>query len=92
MATLSGGKVQAGEGGIRVVEVDARGLFCPLPIVKLRLALDNLPSGDAVEILADDPGFPEDVVFWCEETGNDLLSLTPEANGVFVACVRKRLG
>ena len=83
-------KTQAGEGGIGAVRVDATGLFCPIPIVRLRLALDNVPSGDTVEILADDPGFPEDVASWCEETGNDLLSLRPEANGVFVACVRKR--
>jgi|YNPNPStandDraft_1061719.scaffolds.fasta_scaffold00506_20 tRNA 2-thiouridine synthesizing protein A len=90
MAEPTREKTQAGEGGIRVVAVDARGLFCPLPIVKLKLALEKVPSGDAVEILADDPGFPEDVVSWCEETGNDLLSLRPEGNGAFVACVRKR--
>ncbi len=90
MAQSTRGKGQPGEGGFPSARIDATGLFCPLPIVKLRLALERVPAGDTVEICADDPGFPEDVVSWCEETGNDLLSLNPEGDGVFRACVRKR--
>lgn len=90
MVESPGEKTQSGEGGIGAVRVDATGLFCPIPIVRLRLALDNVPRGDTVEILADDPGFPEDVVSWCEETGNDLICMMPQGNGVFMARVRKR--
>lgn len=69
--------------------VDARGLFCPLPLLKIKKALDELPPGEKVEIWADDPAFPEDVLSWCQETQNKLLSLAKQGDKFFIAVVEK---
>ena len=69
--------------------IDAVGLFCPVPIVKLKIALDKSAPREVIEILADDPGFPEDVRAWCRETGNRLVSLTRNEEGVYLARVEK---
>ena len=68
---------------------DAVGLFCPIPIVKLKLELEQVNSSQIVEVLADDPGFEEDVIIWCNITGNNLLSLTKNQEDIFTAYVRK---
>jgi TusA-related sulfurtransferase len=70
--------------------VDARGLFCPIPIVKLKLALQRLRPGDIVEITADDPAFPDDLVAWCKETGHILIHLDRQGEGeAYMALVEK---
>lgn len=69
--------------------VDAVGLFCPIPMVKLNLALENVKAKEIVEILADDPAFPEDVKNWCQETDHNLLSISKNQEGIFVAYVEK---
>lgn len=53
--------------------VDARGLSCPMPIVKTALSVKALTPGDVVEVLATDPGSQRDVLAWCRSTGNDLI-------------------
>jgi TusA-related sulfurtransferase len=69
--------------------VDAVGLFCPVPIVKLKLEIDKLDSKQVVEVLADDPGFERDVIAWCRETENRLLSLTKNQEEVFAGYIEK---
>jgi tRNA 2-thiouridine synthesizing protein A len=54
-------------------QVDARGLSCPMPIVRLAQAIKSLPSGSMVELLATDPGSQRDVAAWSRQTGNDLV-------------------
>jgi tRNA 2-thiouridine synthesizing protein A len=51
-------------------QVDARGLSCPMPIVKTALATKSLAPGSLVEVLATDPGSQKDFVAWCRSTGN----------------------
>ena len=68
--------------------VDARGKFCPMPIVVLSKEMRAMSSGDLLSMLADDPAFPADVEAWCTKTGNVLVSLTSEA-GHYRATVRK---
>jgi tRNA 2-thiouridine synthesizing protein A len=53
--------------------IDARGLSCPMPIVKTAQAVRTMPSGAAVELLATDPGSIKDVAAWCRATGNELI-------------------
>ena len=53
--------------------IDARGLSCPMPIVKTAQAIKTVPSGAAVELLATDPGSAKDVAAWCRTTGNTLI-------------------
>ncbi len=69
--------------------IDAVGVFCPVPIVRLKLGIEHLNSGQVVEVLADDPAFEEDVSTWCKHTNNELLLLTRNEEDIFVAYVQK---
>jgi TusA-related sulfurtransferase len=60
------------------VQVDARGLSCPMPIVKTAQAVRPLASGSIVEVLTTDPGSQRDFVAWCRATGHDLVEQTTE--------------
>jgi len=58
--------------------VDARGLSCPMPIVKTALAMKTVPSGALVEVLATDPGSVKDFAAWSRTTGNELVDQTSD--------------
>jgi tRNA 2-thiouridine synthesizing protein A len=60
------------------VQVDARGLSCPMPIVKTAMAVKAVPSGALIEVLATDPGSQRDFVAWCRSTGHELVEQTTE--------------
>jgi NADPH-dependent 2,4-dienoyl-CoA reductase/sulfur reductase-like enzyme/peroxiredoxin family protein/rhodanese-related sulfurtransferase/TusA-related sulfurtransferase len=70
--------------------IDARGLQCPGPILRLKAELDALADGQALSITATDCGFPADVEAWCRSTGNELLSAARD-NGTFHATVVRRV-
>jgi tRNA 2-thiouridine synthesizing protein A len=53
--------------------LDAKGLNCPLPILKARKALKEVPAGGTLEILATDPGAVADFQAFCRQTGNELV-------------------
>ena len=53
--------------------LDAKGLNCPLPILKARKALKDVPDGGTLEILATDPGSVADFEAFCRQTGNELV-------------------
>ena len=55
-------------------ELDARGLNCPLPILKAKKALAELQSGEVLRIVATDPGSVRDFQAFAKQTGNALLS------------------
>ncbi len=69
--------------------VDARGLACPLPLVKARQALMVLGDGATVCVLATDPAAPRDFEDFAEAAGHSLLENRQDA-GMFVIVVRKR--
>lgn len=73
-----------------VSTVDAVGLFCPMPVVRLRLEMENRKMGEVVELLADDPGVEDDLPVWCRETGHHLMSIQRNEEGIFVARVRAK--
>lgn len=54
-------------------ELDARGLNCPLPILKAKKALADMVSGAVLRVLATDPGSVRDFKAFCKQTGNELL-------------------
>lgn len=62
--------------------LDAKGLNCPLPILKAKKAIKELPMGGTLEILATDPGAVKDFAAFCRTTGNELVE-HEEADGVF---------
>ena len=53
--------------------LDAKGLKCPLPVLRARKAIKEVPAGGILEVLATDPSAPEDFVNFCETTGHELL-------------------
>ena len=54
-------------------DLDARGLKCPLPILKAKKALSDMSSGDILRVVATDPGSVRDFQAFARQTGNDLL-------------------
>jgi len=68
--------------------LDACGLQCPGPILRLKQVSDSMEPGDHLKVLATDPGFQKDVQAWCNLTGNHLVSLTT-SDGKIEAVVEK---
>ena len=68
--------------------IDTKGLLCPMPVVKTKLALEEVEPGQVVQVLATDPAAPKDFVAWCQETGNKLLKSGQEGK-VFVLTIQK---
>ena len=71
-----------------VVKVDACGLACPGPILKLKKSMEGLKPGERLEIRATDAGFPRDAEAWCRTTGHRFLHSTPE-NGTYKVLLEK---
>lgn len=69
-------------------EVDARGLKCPLPVLRAGRALREMRRGEVLRLLADDPMAIIDLPHYCAEAGHDHLGRTDEA-GHQVHLVRK---
>jgi tRNA 2-thiouridine synthesizing protein A len=55
-------------------ELDARGLNCPLPILRAKKALNDMQSGQVLRVVATDPGSVKDFQAFAKQTGNELLS------------------
>jgi tRNA 2-thiouridine synthesizing protein A len=70
-------------------EVDARGLNCPLPILRTKKALNDMQSGQVLRILATDPSAVRDFQAFAKQTGNELLQHA-EQDGVFSFLLRRR--
>ena len=68
--------------------IDARGLSCPMPIVKTAQAIRSVASGDLIEVLATDPGSVKDFAAWIRTTGNELVEQTTD-DGVFRFVIRR---
>lgn len=73
------------------ITINACGLQCPGPIMKLSEAMKKAADGASIIVKASDPGFKMDSFAWCKSTGNTLVSISEE-NGVITACVRKGSG
>jgi len=76
---------------VTLLEVDAVGLQCPGPILKLKTEMDKLAPGQRLRETASDPGFAADVASWAKMTGNTLVELTQD-RGTIVATVEKGKG
>jgi tRNA 2-thiouridine synthesizing protein A len=71
------------------VEVDARGLNCPLPILRTKKALNTMSSGQLLRVLATDPGSMRDFQAFAKQSGNELLSAV-EQDREFHFLLRKK--
>ncbi|HID82159.1 MAG TPA: sulfurtransferase TusA family protein [Chromatiales bacterium] len=68
--------------------LDARGLNCPLPILRTRKALASLDSGETLKIIATDPGAVKDIDSFCNQTGHSLIASNDE-QGEYIFIVQK---
>lgn len=70
-------------------ELDARGLNCPLPILRTKKSLNDMVSGQVLKIVATDPGSVRDFQAFSKQTGNQLL-LSNESGGEYLFMMRKK--
>ena len=57
------------------VTLDLKGLLCPMPVVKLQLAVKKMQPGQVIESVATDPGVMADIPAWARTSGNELISI-----------------
>jgi tRNA 2-thiouridine synthesizing protein A len=85
-------RVQFNRGDLAVNfdrELDARGLSCPLPILKTKKTLNELASGQVLKVIATDPGSVKDMQAFANQTGNPLLS-SAEENKDYIFFLKKK--
>ena len=70
-------------------ELDARGLNCPLPILRTKKSLNDMTSGQVLRVMATDPGAIKDFQAFARQTGNELLS-SEVATSEFVFFMKKK--
>ncbi|WP_333829148.1 sulfurtransferase TusA family protein [Pararhodobacter sp.] len=63
-------------------ELDARGLLCPLPVLKARKRLMGMAQGQVLRLVATDPAAVVDVPHFCTEAGHELLGHTPDGDAI----------
>jgi len=66
-----------------IPEIDALGLLCPLPVLKLRKRMMPLASGDQIVLIADDPAAIVDVPHFCNEQGHALIAQREDAGALY---------
>ena len=71
------------------LELDTRGLNCPLPILKAKKALSAMESGQVIKVLSTDTGSVRDFAAFAKQTGNELLSQTTEGSD-FIHILKRR--
>jgi NADPH-dependent 2,4-dienoyl-CoA reductase/sulfur reductase-like enzyme/peroxiredoxin family protein/rhodanese-related sulfurtransferase/TusA-related sulfurtransferase len=76
---------------METLKIDACGLQCPGPIMKLKKAIDGMQAGACVEVKATDAGFPRDAQAWCGSTGNRVVSVKSEG-GYHTVVIEKGSG
>jgi peroxiredoxin family protein/rhodanese-related sulfurtransferase/TusA-related sulfurtransferase len=74
---------------MKTTKIDACGLQCPGPILKLKKAMDEIAEGECIEIVSTDAGFSRDAEAWCKSTGNALVSNTSN-KGQFTVVIEKK--
>ena len=69
-------------------ELDARGLQCPMPVVKTSQEIKHVSVGGILKVMATDPGSMADITAWCKSTGNELVRME-KGEGVFTFFIRR---
>ncbi len=71
-------------------EVDARGLNCPLPILRAKKALAEMQAGQVLHVLATDPGSVKDFAAFARQTGNELVAQNELADNAYDFFLRRK--
>ena len=69
--------------------LDTKGMNCPLPVLKAKMALKDLAAGDLLEVLSTDPGSVKDFDSFCRTTGNELMETDTGDDGVYTFTIKK---
>jgi tRNA 2-thiouridine synthesizing protein A len=69
--------------------LDLKGLLCPMPVVKISLAMKTIPVGAIIEATASDPGVVADIPAWARSSGNELVSLDKVGDREFRFVVKR---
>mgnify|MGYP001568831650 FL=1 len=69
--------------------LDARGLNCPLPILKTKKAIKEISMGETLKVISTDPGSVKDMDAFCRTTGNDLMESAQDGN-TFTFLIRRK--
>jgi tRNA 2-thiouridine synthesizing protein A len=77
-----------GADAVTMTMLDARGLKCPLPVLKARKAMKDVAPGALLTVLSTDPGAPKDFEHFCEVTGHELVE-SSVADGVYKFVLKK---
>lgn len=64
--------------------LDARGLLCPLPVIRTQERVRNMPSGATLTVVATDPGVRQDIPAWCRVHGHRVIDISEEGNDVLL--------
>jgi tRNA 2-thiouridine synthesizing protein A len=70
------------------MRLDARGLLCPLPVLKANKAMKALAAGEMLTVVATDPAAPKDFAAFCQTAGHTLIRVE-EADGTYTITLRK---
>jgi len=70
------------------LSIDARGLSCPLPVIRAKKGIDSIPVGEILEVLSTDPGSMADFQAWTRATGHELVGSEKSAD-VFTYHIRR---
>lgn len=73
---------------INTIKIDACGLQCPGPVMKIKQAIDSIAEGERIEMVATDAGFARDAEAWCNTTGNKLISNSQD-KGKYTVVIEK---
>ena len=71
-----------------MVCLDARGLLCPEPIMKVREKMKEIRDGEVLKVTSDDPGMVKDLPAWCKCNGNKIIKFA-ETSGIFAFHIKK---
>lgn len=88
MQTKTNIDTQVVEKEVKTIKIDACGLQCPGPVMKIKQAMDSASVGERIEITATDAGFARDAQAWCNTTGNILIS-NKEDKGHYTVVIEK---
>lgn len=72
----------------KIVRIDACGIQCPGPIIKLKKSIETIQPGESIELIATDAGFPSDAEAWCSTTGNKFIGRNSK-NGIHSVIIEK---
>ncbi len=75
---------------MKALEVDARRLLCPMPVIRLQDSIEPLPVGSMVRILCTDPGVKNDIPAWCRINGHSVLDIEENNDDEILITVRKQ--